>query len=168
MYMNFILILSLFISVYSTPTLTLRYTSGKDLDRVVLYKDYDSFPAVFRCSIVADWVIVPDLPKGMFLDGSGSIGVIYNKPTELSPETKYTVTAITNEGNVSLSFTMKVASCESHKLYHFTTVNEITLSSQGKNISIYSDKWECLDPLVYDFYIAKIDSKIVVTDVNDT
>ena len=85
--MNFILILSLFISAYSTPTLTLRYTSGKDLDHVVLYKDYDEFPAIFRCSIVANWVIVPDLPNGMFLDGGGKTGIIYNKPTELSPET---------------------------------------------------------------------------------
>ena len=169
--MNIILILFLLISAYSTPTLTLRYSSGKDLEHVVLYKDYDDFPASFQCSVLANWTIVPDLPKDMYLYGNGEFAVIYKKPTELSPETTYTVTAITNEGNVSLSFTMEVASCESHKLYHFVTNDEITLSYQGKNTSVYSNKWECLDPVIYDFYIPKIksySSKITITNKNGT
>ena len=59
MYMNTILILSLFISAYSTPTLTLRYSNGKDLVQTVLYKDYDDFPGNFQCSTT----VVPDLPQ---------------------------------------------------------------------------------------------------------
>ena len=111
--MNIILILFLFISAYSTPTISLRYSSGIEFDHVVLYKDYDDFPGSFQCSVLANWTIVPDLPKDMYLYGNGEFAVIYKKPTELSPETTYTVTAITHEGNVSLSFTMEVASCDS-------------------------------------------------------
>ena len=169
--MNIILILFLFISAYSTPTISLRYSSGKDLDHVVLYKDYDDFPGSFECSVLANWTIVPDLPKDMYLYGNGEFAVIYKKPTELSPETTYTVTAITHEGNVSLSFTMEVASCDSPKLYRFATKNEITLSYQGKNTTVYSNKWECLDPVIYDFYIPKIKSysdSITITNINGT
>ena len=154
----------------STPTISLRYTSGKEFDHVVLYKDYDSFPGSFWCTGLANWTIVPDLPKNMYLFSMSKYAYINNISTEYLPETTYTITAITNEGNVSLSFTMEVTSCESHKLFHFATKDEITLSYEGKNISVYSNKWECLDPVIYDFYIPKIESYsyITIADINGT
>lgn len=130
MYMNIILILFLFISTYSIPTLFLRYSNGKEFDHVVLYKDYDSFLGSFWCSGLANWTIVPDLPKNMYLyhTGISKSAEIRNKSTEYLPETKYTISAITNKGNVSLCFTMEVTSCDSHKLFHFITSDEIILS----------------------------------------
>ena len=170
--MNIILILFLFISVYSNPILFLRYSNGKEFDHVVLYKDYDSFPGSFWCSGLANWTIVPDLPKNMYLyhNGLSKSAEIRNKSREYLSETTYTITAITNEGNVSLSFRMEVTSCESPKLFHFRTNDEITLSYEGKNRSIYCSKWECLDPLIYDFYIPKSHyyRGIGVHDVNGT
>ena len=169
MYLNILFVLLLFFSAYADPVLTLRYSNGRNLDHIVLYKDYDSFPGIIQCTLTANWTLAPDLPKGMTFVGERTFAFIRYIPTEVSPETRYTLTAITSEGSVSVSFTMEVSSCESHKLYYVNTHDEVTFSYQGKNTSVYCSKWECLDPVIYDFSIPSVSEHFAVTikDIDD-
>ena len=158
MYIRFVFALLLFASSNSAPTISLTYDNGRSFDYVVLYNDLSTFPGMFHSDCEVIWDIVPDLPAGLKWSPGPSIVLIVGKPTEISPETKYTVTASTTNGTASLIFTMEVATCDSDKLYFFSTEDEVTLSYQGRNISVYTRKWECLEPVIYDFYIPYIES----------
>ena len=166
MYIRFVFALLLFASSNSAPTISLTYDNGRSFDSVVLYNDLSTFPGMFHSDCEVIWDIVPDLPAGLKWSPGPSIVLIVGKPTEISPETKYTVTASTTNGTASLIFTMEVATCDSDKLYFFSTEDEVTLSYQGRNISVYTRKWECLEPVIYDFYIPYIESYQTVSISN--
>lgn len=157
MNLSSLFLLLLIASANSIPTITLEYENGISFDSIVLYPDLSRFPGMFRCDVEADWELVPDLPAGLRWSPGPNVALIVGTPTEITPETKYTVTVTSKNGTASMVFTMEVAHCDSNNLYFFSTDNEVTLSNKGKKISVYIRMWRCLEPVIYDYYIPYIE-----------
>ena len=164
---RFLLLLLLLVITQSLPTLTITDSEGRECRDITLHLINETFPATVKCSTEAEWSIQPTLPKGISTTSSKNQLLISGFSKVALPKTTFTVTAITKEGNVSITFNLTCVGCEEGDMYEISARGLIRFSFEGENIDISNNCWQCMKRVVYSYASLENNSRIYMKDIDD-
>ena len=162
-----LLLLTLFALTQSLPTLNITDSEGREYRDITLHIMNETFPATIKCSSEAEWRLQPDLPKGLSMVANKEVLTIVGRAKVSLPKTTFTVTAITQEGEASITFSLTCTGCEDGNMYNLFVHGHIRFSYQQEIVDIYSEGWQCFKNAVYTYTSLQDNSYITVRDVDD-
>ena len=163
---RFLLLLTLFFLAQSLPTLNMTDSEGKECRDITLHLINETFPATIQCSSEAEWSVQPALPKGLTAKPYKNVWSVFGFSKVHTPKTTFTVTAVTPEGEVSITFNLTCIGCEEGDMYQIDALGLIRLSYQEESIDIKYKCWQCLKRVVYTYQSLKMYSHIYMFDTD--